>query len=101
MRTPASLAAGTAGSLAYGLVPAVGSVGIANAFKRIHTVLGVLAVCMSLYTVLLCTITINKLSEEESAPATSVDELIKRDWEVRHALLPFLVFRLPRSPRRC
>ena len=37
-----------AGSLAYGLVPAVGSVGIANAFKRIHTVLGVLAVCMSL-----------------------------------------------------
>lgn len=81
MRTPASLLAGTAGGLAYGFVPSATCTGALALFKRVHTVLGVSAVCMALFTVLLCTICINKLSEEDVPPAVSVDALLQRDWE--------------------
>jgi hypothetical protein len=76
MRVPAALVNGAAVGSAFALVPTPGDPAPIAVFKRVHTLLAIATIASELNAVVTATVAINKLSEVESEPTSSVVSLL-------------------------
>lgn len=85
MRAPAALIGGSIVPMGFAAVPEIAAkdTQLTKRLKQLHMVVAILSLSAEIVAVIYSTIAINKLSETVVAPAASVTDLLKRDFELQ------------------
>lgn len=81
LRLAALFPAGATFGAAFAMMPSASDAITLGLFKRLHLLIAVASVCNAMIAVTMSTVAINRLALSPSVPATSLKELLRRDFD--------------------